>query len=122
MESDAPGRSSSVDSLEDVTSADKINGEEKGKKTKQDLWAPIYIEKDLDLNPQKAGGGRDVTKFRLPTQAVNYVPQGNLELATEKTLNVSAKALFHILFGDSSGVWQLFLHERRAQGKLYSHG
>ena len=118
MESDGPGRSSSMDSLEDVASADKINGEEHGQKAKQDLWAPIYIEKDLDLNPQKAGGGKDVAKFRLPTQAVHYVPQGNLELATEKTLNVSAKALFHILFGDSSGVWQLFLHERRAQGKL----
>ena len=107
-----------MDSLEDVAGVDEVNGEDSSQKPRQELRAPVFIEKDVEVDPQKAGKGRDVAKFRLPTQAVNYVPQGNLELATEKTFDVSAKALFHILFGDSSGVWQLLLHEKRAQGTL----
>ena len=115
---EGPTRSPSMDSLEDVAGVDEVNGEDSSQKPRQELRAPVFIEKDVEVDPQKAGKGRDVAKFRLPTQAVNYVPQGNLELATEKTFDVSAKALFHILFGDSSGVWKLLLHEKRAQGTL----
>jgi hypothetical protein len=39
----------------------------------------------------------DVCKS-LPTQPVEYVPQGDLVLVTEKILDISPKALFHILF------------------------
>ena len=116
---DGPTRSPSMESLDDVAGVEKVNGEESIQKPRQELRAPIFIEKDVEVDPQKAGKGRDVAKFRLPTQPVNYVPQGNLVLATEKTFDISAKALFHILFGDSSGVWQLLLHEKRAQGKLH---
>lgn len=113
------GRSPSMDSLDDMAEPDNAIGEESGQKARQEMRAPIFIEKDVDVDPQKAGKGRDVAKFRLPTQPVNYVPQGNLELAAEKTFDISAKALFHILFGDTSGVWQLLLHEKQAQSKLY---
>lgn len=118
MEMDGSARTPSMESLEDVACADKLDEEENAPKFRQELRTPIYIEKGLDMNPPKAGN-RDVAKFRLPTQAVQYVPQGNLVLAAEQTLDISAKALFHILFGDSSGVWQLLLHERRARGKRH---
>lgn len=121
MESDGPARSPSMDSLEDVAGIDRANDGSNDQKPRQNLRAPIYIEKDLDINPPKAGNGRDVAKFKFPTQPVNYVPQGNLVLAAEKTMDISAKALFHILFGDNSGVWQLLLHERQARGELCKH-
>ena len=57
-------------------------------------------------------------KFKLPSQAVQYVPQGNLKLASEKVFDINPKALFHVLFGDKSAVWQLLLHERMAQGSF----
>lgn len=112
------GRSPSMDSLDDLDEPDNPINEESSQKARQETRAPIFIEKDVDVDPLKAGKGREVAKFRLPTQPVNYVPQGNLVLAAEKTFDVSAKALFHILFGDSSGVWQLLLHEKQAQSKL----
>lgn len=56
----------------------------------------------------------DVLKFRLPTQAVNYSPKGMDEIAVEGLFNVSAKALFHIMFGDLSVLSQMLYRERRA--------
>lgn len=112
METDAPTRPPSVESWEDMSAMDDrvdIDG--------KDLRAPLYIEKDLDINQRATG--KDVPRFRLPNQPVEYVPQGNLQLATEKVLNINPKALFHVLFGDKSAVWQLLLHERNARGKHY---
>lgn len=118
MDTKTPNRPSSADSWEDV-----LPGVENGEGgnlvahgRERDIRAPIYIDKDLDLDRAKSGRGKDVPKFRLPTQPVEYVPQGDLALATEKVLDISSKALFHILFGDKSAVWQLLLHERQAKG------
>ncbi|KAJ5183442.1 hypothetical protein N7492_001058 [Penicillium capsulatum] len=117
MDTGTPNRTSSADSWEDMSPGgvdirdEQLMAHARGK----DLRAPIYIDKDLDLDGGKAGRGRDMAKFRLPTQPVEYVPQGDLVLATEKILDVSPKALFHILFGDKSAVWQLLLHERQAK-------
>ena len=61
--------------------------------------------------------GADVTRFRLPTQPVNYTPSNVHMLAAEKELDVSAKALFHMIFGDKSAVSQSLYHERRADGE-----
>ncbi|KAI9721895.1 MAG: SNF1-interacting protein [Chrysothrix sp. TS-e1954] len=58
--------------------------------------------------------GADVIRFRLPTQAINYTPSNFQMLAAEKELDVSAKALFHMMFGDKSAVSQSSYHERRA--------
>jgi hypothetical protein len=107
-------RTPSLDSWEDVAAADKPG--DQMEVPKSDLRAPIYIDKNLDLHPSKAGG--DTPKFRLPTQAVQYVPQGDLHLAAEKVFDLSPKAVFHILFGDKSAVWQLLLYQRKAKGKL----
>ncbi|KAJ5444190.1 uncharacterized protein N7458_008062 [Penicillium daleae] len=108
MDTGSPIRPASADSWEDVASgADTKNG--------HDIYLPIYIDKDLDIDGGKDGRGKDHPRFRLPTQPVEYVPQGDLVLAVEKILDVSPKALFHILFGDKSAVWQLLLHERQAR-------
>ncbi|KAL3495417.1 hypothetical protein BJX62DRAFT_184795 [Aspergillus germanicus] len=104
-------RTPSLDSWEDVAAADKPG--DQMEIPKSDLRAPIYIDKNLDLHPSKAGG--DTPKFRLPTQAVQYVPQGDLHLAAEKVFDLSPKAVFHILFGDKSAVWQLLLYQRKAK-------
>ncbi|KAJ5551594.1 hypothetical protein N7535_000461 [Penicillium sp. DV-2018c] len=119
MDTGTPARSSSVDSWEDLPSglADirSSDGKPIHSSHGKDIRAPIYIDKDLELDAGRAGRGRDVAKFRLPTQPVEYVPQGDLVLASEKILDISPKALFHILFGDKSAVWQLLLHERQAR-------
>ena len=125
IEQDGPTRSPSVDSWEDVspnTPADDglITVRTSGKRAGKDLRAPIYVDKDLDIDSGKTGFGKDVPKFRLPAQPVEYVPQGELHIAVEKLFDVSPKALFHVLFGDKSVVWQLLQHERRAQSKFPS--
>lgn len=118
LDSGPTNRPSSADSWEDFSGP----GESKGDSSLvahghgKDLRVPIYVDKDLDLDGGK-GRGHNIPKFRLPTQPVEYVPQGDLILAVEKILDISPKALFHILFGDKSAVWQLLLHEREAQGK-----
>lgn len=56
----------------------------------------------------------DVLKFRLPTQPVKYSPKGMDEIAVEGLFSVSAKALYHIMFGDLSVLSQLLYRERRA--------
>lgn len=118
LDNGSTNRASSADSWEDFSGP----GESKGDANLvahghvKDLRVPIYIDKDLDLDGGK-GRGQSIPKFRLPTQPVEYVPQGDLALSVEKLLDISPKALFHILFGDKSAVWQLLLHERQAQGK-----
>jgi hypothetical protein len=121
MDSGSPTRSSSADSWEDLSTglADiKGDGRPTVRNREKDFRVPIYIDKDLDLDAGKSARGRDFARFRLPTQPVEYVPQGDLVLVTEKVLDISPKALFHILFGDKSAVWQLLLHERQARGRL----
>ncbi|KAJ9265894.1 hypothetical protein DTO027B5_3949 [Paecilomyces variotii] len=118
MESESPSRALSVDSWEDVSlstpaDASAVAGDLIPAKAGRDIRAPIYIDKDLELDSTKAHRGKDVAKFRLPAQPVQYIPQGNLSLAAERVLEISSKALFHVLFGDKSAVWQMLLKERR---------
>ncbi|CAI7643820.1 unnamed protein product [Penicillium crustosum] len=119
MDTGSPARNSSADSWEDLSSGLADIKHDGVKHTDfshaKDIRLPIYIDKDLELDGGKTGRGRDIAKFRLPTQPVEYVPQGDLVLVTEKILDISPKALFHILFGDKSAVWQLLLHERQAR-------
>ncbi|PWY72388.1 transcription factor SipA3 [Aspergillus heteromorphus CBS 117.55] len=116
MESEALTRTPSLDSWEDVAAGDdKLDGAESATEAPVTKEGPsIYIDNDLDMH-KKNGSSKDTPKFRLPTQPVQYVPQGNLHLAAEKVFDISPKAVFHILFGDKSAVWQLLLHQRRAK-------
>ncbi|KAJ5691009.1 hypothetical protein N7488_011744 [Penicillium malachiteum] len=111
MDNGSAKRDTSADSWEEISSDARQDSQLAA--VGNNFRTPIYIDKDLDLD--RSQSGRDIPKFRLPTQPVEYVPQGDLVLTTEKVLDVSPKALFHILFGDKSAVWQLLLHERQAR-------
>lgn len=58
---------------------------------------------------------KEVTRFKLPALPVVYEP-GGMKKALEKTFDVSPKALFCVLFGDRSPVFQTLYRERRARG------
>lgn len=119
MEHDIAEQSPSLESWEDVSLNTPVDegGRARGQAAKRstDLRAPIRVDGTLDNYNTKDGLAKQVTKFKLPSQPVEYVPTGNLHLAIERLFNVSPKALFHVLFGDRSAVWQLLQHERRAQ-------
>lgn len=118
MEADTPNRVPSMESFEDVTALDD-NIDTDGQGLKRDHRAPVYIDKDLNISQRVTGRPRDAPKFRLPSQPVEYTPRGKLRLAAEKILDINPKALFHVLFGDKSAVWQLLLYERNARGRYY---
>ncbi|KAF3002962.1 SNF1-interacting protein [Curvularia kusanoi] len=58
---------------------------------------------------------KSTTKFKLPSQPVIFAPAGMTQVAVEKEYDISAKGLFHILFGDKSAVFQLLYRERLAK-------
>jgi len=64
---------------------------------------------------EQAGSGRDDVKFKLPSKPVVYIPRGMSHATMSKTFEMSPKALFHVLFGDRSAVWQILYHERQAK-------
>lgn len=67
-------------------------------------------------------------KFQLPAHPVVYEPEGMGEAVEERHFEISAKACFHVLFGDKSFIFPKMYFERRAkeiaQGpwQLVDHG
>jgi hypothetical protein len=61
---------------------------------------------------------RNATKFKLPVQPVVYVPQGMTSPTIQKEFDITAKALFHVLAGDKSAVFQMLNCENGAERKL----
>lgn len=113
MENDDPTRSPSMESWEDVSVNTPIDdGTISGRNRKdRDLRAAIHVERGLHLGRTN----REVNKFHLPSQPVVYEPKDMQRKAVERTFDISSKALFHVMFGDKSAVFQLLYHERRAQ-------
>lgn len=58
---------------------------------------------------------RGPPKLHLPAHAVVYEPEGKVEMAAERHFEISAKACFHVLFGDKSFVFPKLYFEHRAQ-------
>lgn len=58
---------------------------------------------------------KDASKIKLPRQPVLYIPNGMDRAVVDKVLDISSKALFHVMFGDKSAIWQLLHHEHHAQ-------
>ncbi|EGX94450.1 transcription factor SipA3, putative [Cordyceps militaris CM01] len=54
-------------------------------------------------------------KIHLPNHAVEYEPENMTEMAAERHFEISAKACFHVLFGDRSFVFPKLYFEHRAQ-------
>lgn len=84
-------------------------------RNQRDLRAAVLVDRNLYPTGHNHEEGRDVTKFKLPRQPVIFTPAGMNRVAVEKEFDISPKALFHILFGDKSAVWQILYHERQAQ-------
>lgn len=54
-------------------------------------------------------------KIHLPSRPVEYEPENMTEMAAERHFEISAKACFHVLFGDKSFVFPKLYFEHRAQ-------
>ena len=77
-------------------------------RTGREFKASLRIDGALYPDLSKA---KSVTKFRLPPHPVEYVPQGFSKPIVEKDFDVTAKALFHVLAGDKSAVFQILYCE-----------
>jgi hypothetical protein len=115
METDDPTKSPSLESWEDVDVNTPIDDGTVGGRSRhhnhRDLKHSIHVERGLQLGQAR----KEVTKFQLPTHPVVYEPEHMQRKAVERMFDISPKALFHVLFGDKSAVFQLLYHERRAQ-------
>ncbi|EEP77162.1 SipA3 protein [Uncinocarpus reesii 1704] len=114
MEQEGPTRNPSMDSWEDMSLSNSAEGSGVGKAEKL-LKPGIYVDKTLEVDQGDSKQYVDAPRFRLPAQPVEYVPQGRLYPSAEKYFDISPKALFHVLFGDKSPVWQFLQLQRRAQ-------
>lgn len=113
LETQEPSRTPSTESWEDIsvnTPIDTVVGLGRARKDR-DVKAALYIDRGLQLGKKK----KEITKFHLPSTPVEYQPQGMQRKVVEREFEVSPKALFHVMFGDKSAVFQLLYNERRAQ-------
>lgn len=105
-------RSPSMESWEDVSVSTPVDERWTEERVRKDSRHHIHVvERGLHV----ARARKDAGKFQLPSQPVVYEPVGMQRKAVERQFDVSSKALFHVLFGDKSAVFQLLYHERRAQ-------
>ncbi len=112
LENEGPTRSPSMESWEDISVNTPIDdGTPTGRRKERGLRTTIHVERGLQIGKT----GKEVTKFQLPSQPVIYEPQNMQRMAVERQFEISPKALFHVMFGDKSAVFQLLYHERRAQ-------
>lgn len=110
------GSSASFRSWEELALS---QGEEtdRPKKKSRDLKASLRI--DGALYGEAAGRtGREIQKFKLPAQPVLYKPQDMGDATVVKDFTTSAKALFHVMFGDRSAVFQILYKNRKVDSKL----
>ena len=116
FEHEEPKRSSSVESWDDITTLAPLGKSSSlrrdlSQRTARDFRATVLVDRGLYGEVNK----EEPARFKLPSQPVVYVPRGMTRCAVDKQFAVSPKALFHVMFGDRSAVWQLLYHERRAQ-------
>ena len=99
------GRSPSIDSTDEQDGATiptrgaQLNG--------KDLRTRLRIDQDI----LGLGNFDNKEKLRLPSRPVNYVPNGMTSPVVDMNFKISPKALFHILYGDRSVIWQLLYHQ-----------
>jgi hypothetical protein len=102
--------SSGDDGWEEISADTPVDPGYGGKNIKTSL----RIDGNL-FGPSGASAAKTATKFKLPSHPVVFTPSGMTQVAVEKEYDISAKALFHILFGDKSAVFQLLYRERWAR-------
>lgn len=115
MEVEEPRRSSSVESWEDITydAEDASLGDPTTPQRRRERNLKANLRIDGNLYGETVRTGREIQKFKLPSQAVVYAPQG-MQTSVSRDFTVSAKALFHVMFGDKSAVFQLLYCNRWA--------
>lgn len=109
------GSSTSLRSWEELALS---QGEETDllKKKSRDLKTSLRI--DGALYGEAAGRtGREIQKFKLPAQPVLYKPQDMGDATVVRDFTTSAKALFHVMFGDRSAVFQILYKNRMVDSK-----
>jgi hypothetical protein len=110
LETDDNQPSSGDDGWEEISADTPVDPGYGGKNIKTSL----RIDGNL-FGPSTASANKNATKFKLPSQPVVFKPTGMTQVAVEKDFDISAKALFHILFGDKSAVFQLLYRERASR-------
>ncbi|KAI0436564.1 PH domain-containing protein [Xylaria telfairii] len=70
---------------------------------------------DLAYRSRKGSSRKPFPKFQLPTRPVIYEPEDTPNKVAERTFEISAKACFHVLFGDKSFIFPKLYFERRAK-------
>ncbi|MCJ1284235.1 SNF1-interacting protein [Xylographa opegraphella] len=109
-------KSPSLESWEDGPSTPTESFQRNGPlRTARDLRANVLVDQGLLGHARRSDENKEAKRFKLPGQPVVYVPRGVTHVAVEKELDISPKALFHVMFGDRSAVWQLLYQERQAQ-------
>ncbi|KAK8081819.1 PH domain-containing protein [Apiospora saccharicola] len=101
-------RSPSVDSWEEVspnTPAD--DGTAMGR--------ALSPRGDFAYKSRARGSRRVMPKLQLPTHPVHFEPEDMQQKVAERHFEISAKACFHVLFGDKSFVFPKQYFERRAK-------
>jgi hypothetical protein len=114
MEASTADESPSLESWEDVSLSTPVDGF--GRRD-TDVKTSLRIDGTLYPDPHRRVS-RNATKFRLPGQPVVYVPQGMTMPVIAKVFDVTAKALFHVLAGDKSAVFQMLNCENGAEREL----
>ncbi|KJZ78985.1 hypothetical protein HIM_01758 [Hirsutella minnesotensis 3608] len=107
-------RSPSAESWEEVSSNTPVDD---GTLTGRAVARPRHQqhrEHSAHLRPSKLHQ-QHPPKLHLPSHPVVYEPEGMAEMAAERHFEISAKACFHVLFGDKSFVFPKLYFERRAQ-------
>ncbi|KAK5627879.1 hypothetical protein RRF57_003594 [Xylaria bambusicola] len=102
-------RSPSAESWEEVSAHTPIdNGTAAGRSVSPRVGAMAYQSRN--------GTSRKAfPKFQLPANPVIYEPEDTPNKVAERTFEISAKACFHVLFGDKSFIFPKLYFERRAQ-------
>ncbi|KAI1828221.1 PH domain-containing protein [Xylaria intraflava] len=70
---------------------------------------------DFAYKSRKGSSRKSFPKFQLPTHPIIYEPEDTPRKVAERTFEISAKACFHVLFGDKSFIFPKLYFERRAQ-------
>ncbi|KAK5090136.1 SNF1-interacting protein [Lithohypha guttulata] len=110
LETEVVKRTPSSDSWENISGDTPVDAHGGNRpRAVSEYRAPTRIDHGL------YGSLDERSAFKLPAQPVKYVPPGYNRLAVEREYDISPKALFHVMFGDRSALWQLLQHERRAR-------
>ncbi|GAP91048.1 putative PH domain-containing protein [Rosellinia necatrix] len=102
-------RSPSADSWEEVSAHTPIDdGTAAGRSVSMRVG-------DFAYKSRKGSSRKPFPKFQLPTRAVIYEPEDTPNKVAERSFEISAKACFHVLFGDKSFVFPKLYFERRVK-------